>query len=217
MANSINNVGLTKLDNLDQEVKEKFLDLIKKINDKGYRVTIGSTYRDFDKQEKEYLKNPLATIPGDSLHNSALAIDFSITGGDPEVTLDKDSSKEAWEATGVPKLIKESGFRWGGDFNNNYDPIHADLKDKGFDKFDKNNLSDEQKKIRERWREIKKKGKNIDGFDALFIKIRQSIHNVKDNMLKPDFENLPKPNEKHFDKEFHPWEKSSPVQKPPLA
>lgn len=41
--------------------------------------------------------------------------------------LRKASSKEAWEATGIPNIARDMGIRWGGDFKTYYDPVHFDL------------------------------------------------------------------------------------------
>lgn len=70
---------------------------------------------------------------GTSNHNFGTALDFSVVIGG--TTYDKSVSKENWEASGVPSIIKQHGLNWGGDFSSNYDPIHMDIR-----------LSDETKK-----------------------------------------------------------------------
>jgi hypothetical protein len=237
MAIGTSNIGMDKLNNLDPEVLAKFQQIIKNLNDKGYHVQINSSYRDFSKQETEFLTNSQATIPGGSSHNSGLAIDFNVFDENNKI-FGKGTSPSEWEATGIPQMFNENGLRWGGDFgfnddkleelrkqqlsnfsgppdpnldskieielkkrdekfhdgkNSQYDPIHGDLKNNPeFQKFDKNlNLTDEQKEIRSRWREIKNKKGNIDVFDAHFIKIRQGIKKIKDNLLKKEFKGVP--------------------------
>ena len=111
--------------NLHPKVQAKFLKLLQDIEKLGYRVELTSSYR-----------------PGqNSYHGFGLALDLNIihlaTGQRYGMAVGK-TKKADWEATGVPKLIRASGFRWGGDFvtpwlgldnkmHAAYDPVHVDL------------------------------------------------------------------------------------------
>lgn len=74
-------------------------------------------------------KKPYAGQPasaGYSKHNLGTACDFNTTIGNKTYTSRDD--KSTWEDSGVPSMIKSLGLRWGGDFSNNYDPIHFDYE-----------------------------------------------------------------------------------------
>ena len=40
----------------------------------------------------------------------------------------KASSTKSWKDSGIVKIAKEMGFKWGGDFNSYHDPIHFYLE-----------------------------------------------------------------------------------------
>jgi len=107
-----------------------FIELIKRIETLGYEVIITSSYRSPAKQKElfEKLKNEKSGRAGKkSKHTLRIAIDLNLKKG--KTWWKKSTSKEEWIETGVPRLAKEHGFIWGGDFINNYDPIHFELKD----------------------------------------------------------------------------------------
>jgi len=110
---------------LHPQVQARFLGLLKAIEARGYRIMLTSAYR----------------AGMDDPHGYGLALDMNIvhiaTGQQygAKVGLTK---KEDWEATGIPALIRELGFRWGGDFvtpwlgldkkmHPGYDPVHVDV------------------------------------------------------------------------------------------
>ena len=41
--------------------------------------------------------------------------------------LRKSSSIAAWEKSGIPNIARDMGFTWGGDFVDQYDPVHIGL------------------------------------------------------------------------------------------
>jgi len=109
---------------LHPKVQARFLALLKAIEARGYRVILTSSYR----------------AGGTDPHAYGLALDMNIihvaTGRHYGMHVGI-TAKEAWEATGVPTLIRSLGFRWGGDFvtpwrdlsgnlHAGYDPVHID-------------------------------------------------------------------------------------------
>jgi len=103
----------------------------------GIKIQMTSAYRDIEKQTKmldEWLANagvamadrgPKPASPGSSYHNYGLAFDFN-AWTKSGAHLSTSTSKASWEASGIPEIGESLGLRWGGDFSNNYDPIHFD-------------------------------------------------------------------------------------------
>ncbi|CAN5588082.1 hypothetical protein BH23BAC1_BH23BAC1_25550 [soil metagenome] len=122
----------------------RFAKLIKEIEKAGYEVIITSSYRSTEKQLELYNKlkgQKNGRAAKKSKHEHGIAVDINLKKKDKYWR--KNTSKQEWEKTGVPKIAKDLGFRWGGDFSNNYDPIHFDLsKD-----FSTNKLSGELEAI----------------------------------------------------------------------
>ena len=103
-----------------------FLNRVKK--ELGWSVIITTSYRDFLEQEELKQKNKKNAEPGMSSHNYGFAIDVNFIKGNGKdfKQLKKDSIKSEWEDSGIIKIAKECGLRWGGDFLGYYDPIHFD-------------------------------------------------------------------------------------------
>lgn len=115
------------IDGLNKSVQDRFKKLITRIEkETGYGVYVTSGYRTFLEQYNLWKANSKNAKAGYSLHNYGLALDFNLFKG--TTWLRKSSPKADWEKTGVVKIIKEEGFRWGGDaFSNYYDPVHVDI------------------------------------------------------------------------------------------
>ena len=114
------------LEELHQDGERDFRLLIKEIEEEtGYKVIITSGYRSFAKQAELDRQNGKNANPGYSYHNYGLAIDINAVK--PGTWLRKSTSIELWEASGIPEIIRNNGFRWGGDFKSYYDPVHIDL------------------------------------------------------------------------------------------
>ncbi len=130
--------------NLMCTVRDRFNDLTKKINESGYEVILTSSYRTSAEQKKLYnaYKNQSGgRAAKSSKHTLKIAVDLNLKKNG--VLLKKSSSREEWEASGIPAIAKNMGFRWGGDFIGNYDPVHFDL---GND-FTVNNLTGELENV----------------------------------------------------------------------
>jgi len=114
---------------LNKDVKAKFTELVRKIEQKGYSVYVTSGYR------------------GDSngsMHQLGLALDINLINNKTgkRITM-KDNTIQDWLDTGVPQIAEKMGFRWGGRFStykNMYgtfgDPVHFDYQ------FDKKNYTE---------------------------------------------------------------------------
>lgn len=112
---------------LNPAVQNRFRELIKAIEAKGYNVIITSPYRSINKQQRLFEERKTTVPGGHSTHNYGIAIDINAQKNTKWYGL--NTSKGEWEKTGIPALIRSYGFRWGGDFSA-YDPVHIDLANK---------------------------------------------------------------------------------------
>lgn len=111
--------------NLNPQAQKQFRKLIDRIEKMGWKVRITSGYRDFAKQKYLKAQNSKNARAGYSEHNYGIALDMNVSKGGER--LRKSTSKSKWEASGIPQLAKQMGFRWGGDFKGYHDPIHFGL------------------------------------------------------------------------------------------
>lgn len=116
---------IIKLHPKKQDRFRKFISRVEKETD--YNVIITSGYRTFSEQVKIHNDDPKNPEAGYSMHNYGLAMDINATNGTNY--LRKASSKEDWELSGIPRIAREMGFSWGGDFKTYHDPVHI-----GFDR-----------------------------------------------------------------------------------
>ena len=110
----------------------------------GGKVRLNKTYRTVGEQKiyrdkwdaweaggkvgkKPYAAKP--AWPGSSKHNHGTAADFNVYIGSKSYGSYKvtGATKDQWNASGIPAIIRANGLRWGGDFQSNYDPIHMDI------------------------------------------------------------------------------------------
>jgi hypothetical protein len=106
------------------KVKEFFSRVEKEL---GLQVFATSGYRDFAKQQKLWEENNKNAKAGFSDHNYGFAVDVNVI--DPKtnkIILRKSSSSADWEKSGIVKISKDMGFKWGGGgaFGNYHDPVH---------------------------------------------------------------------------------------------
>ena len=115
------------LNQLNPVVRKKFADFIAKIQEKGYKVQVNSSYRSFSNQALQKLADPNAATPGFSTHNYGLATDLQVSKNG--VTYGKKTSDALWNSTGIPQIAKSMGMRWGGEaFGDDYqDAVHFDI------------------------------------------------------------------------------------------
>jgi hypothetical protein len=123
------------LNNLHPE----FRDLVKKFicacwDQKGISITLNSGHRTPEYQAQLYEEwaecaqrggSNCGPRPSSSVshHNYGMAIDFNpkLANG---TTILSASSKNMWLQSGIPDIISSLGLKWGGDWQNPYDPIH---------------------------------------------------------------------------------------------
>jgi len=123
----MNNSNEQKIASLICSARNSFNGLINEIEKAGYNVIVTSGTRSIEDQKKLIKTGGAVTPakPGKSLHNHGVAIDINLKKGSQ--TWKKNTARQEWLDTGIPKLAKDLGFRWGGDFSNNYDPVHFDM------------------------------------------------------------------------------------------
>ncbi|MBC7948984.1 MAG: M15 family metallopeptidase [Chitinophagaceae bacterium] len=128
----VNNKGLAKLEkyNYRPENKKVFVKFINEINRLGYNVIITSTNRSYQEQFQLNLQDSRNADPGHSRHEHGSAIDINLESKTTGKRYKKLTSKEAWEATGVPALAKQMGLQWAsgnGSFGNYVDRVHFQI------------------------------------------------------------------------------------------
>lgn len=106
------------------KVKEFFSRVEKEL---GLQMYGTSGLRTFEEQAKLYKENPSNAKVGYSGHNYGFAVDVNVI--DPKtgkVILRKNSTSDEWEKSGVVKIAKDMGFKWGGGgaFKGYNDPVH---------------------------------------------------------------------------------------------
>ena len=116
-----------------QDIFRDFINLIQ--NQTDYAVIINSGYRTFarqqaikyDRSDPDY--DTQAATPGLSHHNYGMALDIKLQKGNI-VLSKKNTTKQAWQATGVVDIAKKLNLRWGGEFGGYNDYVHFDLGNK---------------------------------------------------------------------------------------
>ena len=105
------------------KLNSKLLNFVKDIETKlGYKVTITSGVRSYQKQAALKKTDPRNAAAGNSDHEYGNAIDIVLSKGGK--VINKNSSPLQWKASGVTQLAKKHGLNWGGNFTNYYDPVH---------------------------------------------------------------------------------------------
>jgi len=113
------------------KVKEFFSRVEKEL---GLQMYATSGLRTFEEQAKLHKENPQNAKAGFSDHNYGFAVDVNVI--DPKtgkIILKKANSSADWEKSGVVKIAKDMGFKWGGGsaFGGYHDPIHFYIDPKG--------------------------------------------------------------------------------------
>lgn len=92
---------------------------VNRLEREGNIVKLNSGYRSPEYQQQLINQGENAAQPFYSYHNYGLAVDMNVNN------LKESTNKQQWQP--IASLAKSLGFRWGGDFSSNYDPIHFDL------------------------------------------------------------------------------------------
>ena len=111
------------LKQLNSSAASTFRNFIKDIETKlGYKVTITSGFRTYEKQAELKKQDARNASAGTSAHEFGNALDLILTKNGK--TINKSTVPAIWRATGVLQLAKKHGLNWGGNFPNYYDPVH---------------------------------------------------------------------------------------------
>lgn len=114
------------LSQLNPEVKDRFTNLVKDIQDMGYVVVVTSSTRTYAEAVELKKQNPKNATPGFSSHEYGTAIDI-VVYKNGKLIGKGDAFYKDWVASGIPKLaITKYGMRWGGDFPAYKDEVHFD-------------------------------------------------------------------------------------------
>jgi hypothetical protein len=90
----------------------------------GYYANITSSERTYQEQAYYYNKDKRNAPPGSSTHERREAIDVDFYNKNGKLLLTKSTSKFSWLNSGLPKLAKEYGINWGGNFKSYADNNH---------------------------------------------------------------------------------------------
>jgi hypothetical protein len=130
---TLNEAQKAHLKTMHKKAVPYFKKFIAEVEEKTpYKVLITSSYRTFERQNELYQQSKdntslKAAQAGRSYHNYGIGLDINLTDKSGNIIITGNSSKSNWEKTGVPAIAKKIKMRWGGDFANNYDPVHFDL------------------------------------------------------------------------------------------
>lgn len=117
------------VENLHPKARTKFKEFISRVEkETGLRIIATSGYRTWEHQARLKLENPSNASAGNSSHNYGFALDVNVMDSNGNIILRKASSDQEWEKSGIVKIAKSMGFKWGGDFSDYHDPIHFYLE-----------------------------------------------------------------------------------------
>jgi hypothetical protein len=98
----------------------------------GLTLYATSGYRTFAEQVVLHNQNSSNAKAGYSSHNFGFAVDLNVRKNGKTI-LQKASSNEAWEKSGVVDLARKIGIKWVGNFGSYHDPVHFFIQPNGLD------------------------------------------------------------------------------------
>lgn len=98
----------------------------------GLNLYATSGYRTYAEQVVLHNQNPSNAKAGYSSHNFGFAVDLNVRKNGKTI-LQKSSSNDAWEKSGIVALARKIGIQWVGNFGSYHDPIHFFLKPNGLE------------------------------------------------------------------------------------
>ena len=123
------------VDKLHPKFRDKVKEFFSKVEkDTGLQMYATSGLRTFEEQAALKKQNASNASPGYSGHNYGFSVDVNVinpkTGA---IILKKASTSADWEKSGVVKIAKEMGFKWGGggQFGAYHDPVHFFIEPSG--------------------------------------------------------------------------------------
>ena len=116
------------VEKLHPQFKNRIKEFFSKVEkDLGLQMYATSGLRTFQEQAALKKENPSNASPGLSGHNYGFSVDVNVinpkTGN---IILRKASTSAEWEKSGVVKIAKDMGLKWGGGgaFGSYHDPVH---------------------------------------------------------------------------------------------
>jgi hypothetical protein len=110
---------------LHPTVVDEFKEFISRVEKElGLQMIATSGYRTWKEQAALKKANSKNAAAGQSDHNYGFALDVNVLNKDGKNILKKATSDKKWEDSGIVKIAKNMGFKWGGDFASDHDPIH---------------------------------------------------------------------------------------------
>ena len=115
------------VDELNINTQDTWRKFLNTLNEKypGYTLKINATYRTYQRSIELKAQNSKNATPGKSPHNYAYAVDMNVI--DPSGKVYRKKDRKPWVESGIPKVAKSLGMRWGGDFKNYVDCVHFDV------------------------------------------------------------------------------------------
>jgi hypothetical protein len=113
------------VENLHPKIVDDFKEFISRVEKElGLQVIATSGYRSWEKQAELHKQNPKNASAGNSSHNYGFALDLNVLDKNGNNILRMATPKSSWENSGIVRIAKDMGFKWGGDFRGYYDPVH---------------------------------------------------------------------------------------------
>jgi len=113
------------VETLHPKIVDEFKEFISRVEKElGLQIIATSGYRTWKEQAALNKTDSKNAEAGNSDHNYGFALDINVLNKDGKNILKKATSKKKWEDSGIVKMAKNMGFKWGGDFSNYHDPIH---------------------------------------------------------------------------------------------
>lgn len=121
---------INEINKLDPTFAPIFLEFLASVAADGWKVSITDGRRSYENQiraNKANKKNPYPGGKYDS-HIQGFAIDCNFDKGNIYLrSTALKSTKEQWEASGIPQKAISLGLRWGGNFSKYLDLVHFDV------------------------------------------------------------------------------------------
>jgi hypothetical protein len=94
-----------------------------------YKVLITSGFRTFPEQIELHKENSQNASAGKSMHNYGTAVDLNLISKKDGSSIRKADSTATWEKTGIVKIAKKYGLKWGGggNFGDYADNVHFEI------------------------------------------------------------------------------------------
>lgn len=122
------------VEKLHPKFKDKVKEFFSKVEkDLGLQMYATSGLRTFQEQAVLKKENPSNASPGLSGHNYGFSVDVNVIDKNGKIILRKASTSADWEKSGVVKIAKDMGLKWGGggQFGSYHDPVHFFIEPDG--------------------------------------------------------------------------------------